>query len=40
MNTCEIWGGLYGHSLLRESFFGGTTQAMLEQTGVPVLFGP
>ncbi|WP_170791649.1 universal stress protein [Ruegeria lacuscaerulensis] len=31
--------GAYGHSHLRESLFGGTTQAMLEQTGLPVLFG-
>lgn len=31
--------GAYGHSYLRESVFGGTTQAMLEQTSVPVLFG-
>ncbi len=31
--------GAYGHSHLRESVFGGTTQAMLEQTGLPVLLG-
>ncbi len=31
--------GAYGHSHLRESIFGGTTRAMLEQTGLPVLFG-
>ncbi len=31
--------GAYGHSHLRESVFGGTTRAMLEQTGLPVLFG-
>ncbi len=31
--------GAYGHSHLRESVFGGTTQAMLEQTSLPVLFG-
>ncbi len=31
--------GAYGHSRLRESVFGGTTQAMLEQTSLPVLFG-
>ena len=31
--------GAYGHSYLRESVFGGTTQAMLEQTSFPVLFG-
>ncbi|WP_209508035.1 MULTISPECIES: universal stress protein [unclassified Ruegeria] len=31
--------GAYGHSHLRESVFGGTTQAMLEQTRLPVLFG-
>ncbi|WP_171237307.1 universal stress protein [Ruegeria sp. HKCCA5763] len=31
--------GAYGHSYMRESIFGGTTQAMLEQTGIPVLFG-
>ncbi|WP_170569171.1 universal stress protein [Ruegeria atlantica] len=31
--------GAYGHSYLRESVFGGTTQAMLEQASFPVLFG-
>ncbi|MFD0911319.1 universal stress protein [Ruegeria arenilitoris] len=31
--------GAYGHSHLRQSVFGGTTQAMLEQTRLPVLFG-
>lgn len=31
--------GAYGHSRLRETVFGGTTQAMLEQTSLPVLFG-
>ncbi len=30
--------GAYGQSYLRESIFGGTTRAMLQQTGLPVLF--
>ncbi len=31
--------GAYGHSYFRESVFGGTTQAMLDQTKIPVLLG-
>lgn len=29
--------GAYGHSRWREAVFGGTTRAMMEQTGLPVL---
>lgn len=30
--------GAYGHSRMREQFFGGMTRSMIEDSGVPVLF--